>query len=271
MKKKNPPALLTTAADRHLKKLAMLFACLPPLADALILYPLLQIVLANTGNGILYQILSALSQIINLTGFFAVASLSVYCALASALSALGRVLALQGIAYLVLTVLLRTLVQWLLAFLDSTFVLPFAFSNFTLQMLTESDNMMLIWSAVQLFINVILMMVLLVIVVAITLVIRQKQTASLTLESLADGSAGSSFSLVLRITALIYLIQAFINQLLTTLDLVKGSDASDVIANLATILAPYFLLAIYTFIGYWVMQTILRRVAEKTLSLCQAE
>lgn len=273
MKKSISPVLLSRGADRFLKKLALLIAFLPPLADAIVLYPLTQIALANLGAGVLYQLLSALSQLVSISGFFAAVALAVYCVYADALSALGRVFALQGIAYLTSVVLLRTLVQWLLALLDDKLSLSFALSNFTLNTLTESDGMMLIWSAISLFTNVILLMVLLAVIVGIALLLRRRQREALTLEALADGKRENHPSVVLclRIATIIYLVQALVNQIYSTVTSVSGVETAELIADLASIITPYFLLAIYTFVGYWVMQSVIRAVAAKALALsCDA-
>lgn len=272
MKPKNSPARLLPSADRFLKKLALLFAFLPPLADTLILYPLAQAALANSGEGVLYQILSAASQLLGIAGFFAAVALAVYCVFADALSALGRVFALQGISYLVSVVFLRTLVIWLTALIDNKLHPVFALSNFTLAYLTDNDGMMLIWSAVSLFINSVVLMVLLVIVTAIALLLRRKQSAPSSLEAIADenGDLHPRILLCLRLTTLIYLIQALANQVYTTVATTSDWDAAELIARLASVTAPYFLIAIYAFIGYWLMQTVLRQIARKVLALCSS-
>lgn len=271
MKKTNSPALFTPAADRFLKRLALLFAFVPPLADTLILFPIMQAVLANYGQGVLYQLLSVISQLLGLCGFFAIVALAVYCVFADAISALGRAFALQGISYLVSAVLLRTLMLWLLAFINDTLRPVFAVSNYTLGYWTDSDGMMLIWAAISLFINVIVMMVLLAVIVAIALFLRRKQKERIPLE----GFVGSGdevyprFTLCFRIAALIYLVQALANQVYSTVTSVAGLDAAEVIADLASIISPYFLLAIYAFIGYWAMQFAVGRIARRTLALCK--
>lgn len=270
MKQKKPPALFTPAADRFLKKIALLFAFIPPLADTLILFPLTQMALANSGEGVLYQILATTSQLLNLSGFFVIAALAIYCAFADAFSALGRAFALQGISYLFSMVLLRTFIVWLSALIDNKLQPVFALSNFTLNYLTDNDGMMLIWSAISFFINSIMLMALLVIVVAIALLLRRKQKERISFEALAgtDGELHPRITLCLRITTLIYLIQALANQIYTTIVSTADWDAAQLVANLATVAAPYFLLAIYAFVGYWLMQTVTQKIAQKTLALC---
>lgn len=272
MKKTPPSAKLTAAADRHLKKLAVIIAFLPPLIDSLILFPLTQIVAANYGTHIIYQILSVLSQLMNLAGFFAAVALAVYCVFANALSALGRVIALQGIAYLSAVVVLRTFILWLLALIDDKLRLGFSFSNYTLNSLLESDGMMLIWSAISLFLNIIMLMLLIVIIVGIALLLRRKHIDSLSLNALADNDDGllPPITLTLRIGSLIYVIQALANQIYDTVQYVSGMDTAQVMSSLASIISPFFLLAIYTFVGYNLMLWLIRRISKQALSLCQA-
>lgn len=269
--KKTPSAIvLTESADRFLKTLALLFAFVPPLADSLILFPLTQIALANGGTGVIYQILSAASQVISIGGFFAAVSLAVYCVFADALSALGRIFALQGISFLLSVVFLRTFMLWFLALIDDALHPVIALSNYTLYTVTSDDGMMLIWSAISLFTNVIVLMALMLIVVAVALLLRRKQSVRIPLESLIDshGESHPRFSLCYRIATMIYLIQALANQIYQTVGEVTGVTSSEIIANLASVIAPYFLLAIYAFVGYWVMQTVGRRISVKVLAIC---
>lgn len=267
MNNKRSTLVLSEGGDRLLKKAALLVAFLPPLADSLVIYPLTQIALANLGTGVLYQLLTVLSQLVSISGFFVAVAIAVYCVFADAFSALGRVFALQGISYLVSVVLLRTLIQWLLALIDSTFVFPFAFSNFTLNTITENDGMMLVWSAISLFVNVILLMVLMTVIVGIALLLRRRARDSVTLETLAESKQENhpSVTLCLRIATVIYLVQALINQIYTTVTSVSGVSTDELIGELASIVSPYFLLAIYTFVGYWAMQSTIRALAAKVL------
>lgn len=272
--KKTPSAiLLTESADRFLKKLALLIAFIPPLADSLILFPLTQIALANGGTGVIYQILSTVSQIVSLGGFFAAVALAVYCIFADALSALGRVFALQGISFLVSVVFLRTFMLWFLALIDDALHLVLALSNYTLYTVTSDNGMMLVWSAISLFTNVVVLMALMLIVVAVALLLRRKQNTRIPLDALVDrqGEAHPRFSLCYRIATLIYLLQALVNQIYQTVGEVAGATSSEIIANLANVIAPYFLLAIFAFVGYWVMQTATVRIAVKVLSICTTD
>lgn len=274
MKKTKPAARLSKAADRHLKRSALLFSFLPPLADTLILFPLMQMVLANGGDGVVYQILSVISQLIGLAGFFAIIALSVYCVFADAMSALGRAIALQGISYLVSTVLLRTLMFWLLALVNDTLRPVYAISNYTLSYWTDSSGMMLIWSALSFFINAVMLMLLLTVVVAVALLLHRRQKEGITLESLAsdapERSAGQSLILLsLRIATLIYLVQALANQLYQTVVSVSDLSASEILGQIGQVVAPYFLLAIFAWVGYWLMQVIARLTASKVLALCK--
>ncbi len=273
MKKTNSPAVVNASADRFLKKLALILAFLPPLIDTLIFFPLQQITLANLGAGVLYQILSVASQLLNLSSFFAIVALAVYCVYADDLSALGRVFALQGISYLSAVVLLRTFVYWALAVLDDTFILgSFSFCNLTLQKLTDSGGMMLIWSAISLFINVIMLILLLLIVTAIALLLYRrglKKSIDFSLKALTveNNAAQQALTCCFRLATLIYLIQALINEIYDTVQSLGASNTSIEFAELAPMIAPYFLLAIYACVGYWIMQLAARAIARKAFTL----
>lgn len=269
MKKQTSLAVLTPAADRSLKKLALLIALIPLAVEIVVLFPILQIVNANIGNGVLYQILSVASRILNLTGYFAAIALSVYCVFADALGALGRTFALQSLFRLLFEVVLRTFLLWLLAVIDNALHPSIALSNFTLNSLTENNGQELLGSALFDFLGVVVTVVLLAVIIFVALLIRRKHLP-VSLESLVDSGDGlhGGALLSLRVATLIYLIQALANQIYSTFTLVSGIETSALIANIGLIAAPYFLLAIYAFAGYRGMLVFLQKTAERTLALC---
>lgn len=272
MKKKITPAALTPAADRSLKKIALIASVLPLAAEFLILFPLIQIVSANLGDGVLYQILAVTSRMLNLAGFFGAIALSVYCVFADALSALGRVFALQSIFRLLAEVGLRTFLLWLLALINDSLRPSVALSNYTLNSLTENNATELFASALYDFLSVVTMIVLLAIIIFAALIIRKKQGSQPSLDTLADPEAPACRGITssLRIATVIYLLQALANQIYNTVVLVSGVDTEQLIESLAIIISPYFLLAIYAFAGYWFMLFISQRLAVRTLSVCRS-
>lgn len=269
MKKPNILTVLSPAADRSLKKTALYISLIPLALEIIVLFPILQIVNANIGSGVLYQILSVVSRMLNLAGYFAAIALSIYCVFADALGALGRTFALQSLFRLFFEVILRTFLLWLLALIDSNLRTSIAISNFTLNSLTENNGQELLGSALFDFLGTIVTIVLLAVIIFIALLIRRKHFPA-SLESLADddGVLHSGILLSLRISALIYLIQALTNQIYSTYTLVSGIETSELIANIGLIAAPYFLLAIYAFAGYWGMLIFMQKISAHTLRLC---
>lgn len=268
--KRSSPLLLTPEADRSLKKLALLISTLPIAAEILVLYPLLEILSANIGKGLLYTTLSVFSTCLNLAGYFAAIALAIYCVYAGALSALGRVFALQSVFRLFGEVILRTFLLWLLALIDQTFRPSIALSDYMLSTLTKDNCSILFVSSLDDFFGVVLKIVLLAIIILIALLIYQKRAKGCPLECIVspDGSVLPPVTLSLRIATLIYALQALCNQLNESYISLRSVEKQEILTNIGMIAAPYFLIAIFAFGGYIGMQALLSFISRKTLPLC---
>lgn len=273
MKKSSPPkpqasapAVLTSAATARLLRFATLLALIAPLVDTLLIFPLRQIILANLGAGVFFQIVFQVTELFNLVAFFLLLVLAVYCAIAGSLRIVGRIVALHGISSIFVVVLLRILLYWLMAWIDSGYFLPFDLSNQTLNTLTQNSGAELMSLALSLFISQVILFVLLAVVVFIAMRTRQKALAAradLSPIALCKSFDASPLPGLLRTGLILYTLFALINQIYDTVATVINLGAPDSFGSLMSLVVPYFLLAIYTLLCYLALDYGTRYIAQK--------
>lgn len=265
--KPTAPAALSAAAIQKLSRLTVLLALIAPLIDALVIFPLRQIILANSsGTGALYQIFFQTTELFNLAAFFLLLALAVYCAIADSTKTLGRILALHGIASVFVVILLRLVIYYLLAWLDSVLYLPFDLCNQTLNALMKHGNSELLYTALSLFIGQVFLFAILLIASLIALRSRQKalaKGADLSPLRLFKTFDESPLPRVLRPGLIIYAVLAFGNQAVDTILTILQAGAPDGFSSLMTLVVPYFLLAIYCLLCYLVLDYGTRYIARE--------
>ena len=150
-------------------RFALIFALIVPLADTVLISPACGAVLANVGDGVLYEILSRLSELAVTAAFLSMCAL-VVCAVFADLRALAlRLLLLEGLSFIFIGVLLKSAMLWVCAALDEclfTELGSFALSNYTLAQI--NDQLLVWWSMISCFMNVLMLCV---VVLALGLVI----------------------------------------------------------------------------------------------------
>lgn len=277
MKKKAPSAAkspksvasaaLSPAAAKRLSRLTVLLALIAPLVDALVIFPIRQIILANSsGTGMVYQIFFHATELFNLAAFFLLLALAVYCAMADSTRTLGRILALHGISSVFVVILLRMGIYYLLAWLDSELYLSFDLCNQTLGALTKNGSTELLYTALSLFISQIFLFVILLIASLIALRTRQKtlaKGADLSPLRLYKQFDDSPLPRALRPGLIIYAVLALGNQVVDTVMTILQAGAPDGFSSLMTLVVPYFLLAIYCLLCYLVLDYGTRYIAKE--------
>ena len=263
--KTSPPATLSAAAVKKLSRLTLLLALVAPLIDAVVIFPLRQIILSNHGAGTVYQIFFQATELFNLAAFFLLLALAVYCAVADSTKTLGRILALHGISSVFVVILLRLAVYYLLAWLDSTLVLPFELCNVTLNTLT-ADSSEMVYTGLSLFISQVFLCVILLI--ASLFALRRRQTALRARQDLSPSSLYQNYDdtplpVALRLGLIAYGVLAFVNSVLNTVGTVLQAGAPDSFNTLLSLVVPYFLLAIYCLLCYLVLDYGTRYIARE--------
>ena len=137
-----------------------MFAIIIPIVDALVLSPLCDTILANIGDGILYEILSKVSELAVTTAFLAQCAVIVCCIFARENKLAVRIFWIESLSFLFLVVLLKPAVLWICAAIDEYILSElgtFVLSNYTLfQMHNELLGW---WAMISYFMNVLMLMV----------------------------------------------------------------------------------------------------------------
>lgn len=249
-----PQESLSHSAQKKLAKYVLLLTVIAPILDTLVIFPLRQIILANSsGTSIIYEVFYQITELFNLTAFFLLLALTVYCALADAPKLLGRIVALHGIASVFIVILLRMGIYYLLAWIDSAFYPPFDLCNQTLNALTKDDGAQMMALALTLFISQVILFVLVGIIALLAL--RSRQTAlarktDLSPTALSEQFDQTPFPRLLKLTLILYAIEAFANQIINTVLSLIELGIPGTFSTLLDLIVPYFLLAIYCLLGY---------------------
>ncbi|MBO5779467.1 MAG: hypothetical protein J6R82_07860 [Clostridia bacterium] len=259
-------ATLTAAATAKLMRFTILLTVIVPLIDTFLIFPLRQIILANTGAGVLYQIVFQATELFNLIAFFLLIALAIYCAIADSPRTLGRIIALHGAVSVFVVVLLRLGVYYLMAWVDTGYFLPFDLCNQTLNTLTRNSGAELWTLALTLFISQVILFVLLVVMVLIAMHARhraQNKKADLSPIALYRQFDESPLPKQLTIGLIIYTAFALGNQIFDTIATVVNLGAPDSFNTLLSLIVPYFLLAIYSLLGYLALDYGTRYIAKE--------
>ncbi len=248
------PAAPSPESNARLGRLILLLAIGAPLLDTLAIFPLGQIILANSsGTGLLFQIYSQFSELFNLASFFLLLALAVYCAFTDRTPLVGRILALHGFVSVFGVILLRLGLFLGLAWLDSALLLPFDLCNLTLTTLTKDSGARLMAQGLALFLSQVILFVLLIGISMIALFRRQKAVASgidLSPMGVYRSFDATPLPRTLRLGALLYALLAFGNLIYDTVKTVTDYGAPDSFGTLLSLIVPYFFTGIYCLLCY---------------------
>lgn len=265
-----PPAsarFLSASAHKKLSFYVLLLAVIAPLLDALVIFPLRQIILANSsGTSMVYEVFYQITELFNLTAFFLLLTLTIYCALADAPKLLGRIVALHGIASVFIVILLRMGIYYLLAWIDAEFYPPFDLCNQTLNSLTKNDGAEWMALSLTLFLSQVILFVLLGIIALLSLRARQTAIArkiDLSPAALSEQWEATPFPRLIKLTLILYALQAFANQIIDTVLSLLDLGVPNAFSTLLSLIVPYFLLALYCLLGYLAMDAGARYIARQ--------
>ncbi len=266
MKNKNPTRTMSPAAASYCKRTVYLLSLAASLL-LVILSLVYQALGANFGAGALgVNIYYYFTQIISVCVFFALASISIYTYFAGNYQAFAHSLLMNGLSCVFVSVLLNTLLIWLLAFLDDITDLPFEISNNTLTILNDGG---LIYLMSMSFISVLSLFLVMLVSLLIMRPLRKKYTKNfidLSFEALAGKKEGENpLKIPMALFAGCFAVISFIFQALDTFNTVAEMGAPTDLSQYVYLLTPFIMLVIYTLAGYFVMQYFTGIFANKIL------
>lgn len=254
-------------------KLALVFALIIPLADTLVLSPLSGTILANIGDGVLYEIFSKLSELAVTVAFLAMCALIV-CAVFAGKTRLAAILFLiEGLSFVFIAVLLKSGVLWLNAALDEYLLSElgtFALSNYTLTQL--SDEHLVLWSMISYFINIVMLtFVMATGFFAATVKVNSIKATGrrLSHETLvADLPKNTLVNRYVALPVLVYLTAQLVFCGLDTADSIVNYGKPTLISEYLFIILPYVYQVGFAIVGYFVCQYIAYAVISRLDKNC---
>ncbi len=240
-------------------RLTLLLAFIIPLADAIILSPFCEILLANIGDGVLYEIFSKLSELIVTTAFLSVCALTVCALFAGKTKLASKIFWLEIISFIFLVVLLKPFVLWFNAFLDEYIfasIGTFALSNYTLAQIR--GEMLVWWAMISLFMNVLMLALIMVAVYFFTKLKISSIKATgrkLSNETLLSGLPKNTLlASSIASPSVIYLITQIIFCITDTLDSIETYGAPVLISDYVFLILPFVYKIGFAVVGYFVCQ-----------------
>ena len=246
-------------------KLAMrftiLFAVIVPIADAIVLSPLCDTVLANIGDGILYEVLTKASELAVTTAFLALCAVIVCCIFAGNNKLAARIFWIEALSFLFLVVLLKPFVLWLNALIDE-YILSglgtFVISNYTLSQM--HDELLIWWAMISYFMNVLM---LLVVMCAAFFASKLKVSSikatgrKLSHETLVDSLPKNSLlNTSVAVPVAVYLLTQIIFCVSDTIDSITLYGAPVLVSEYVFLILPFVYKIGFAIVGYFVCQYI---------------
>ena len=104
MSNKKVSSFFSGSFSKLAMRFTILFAIIIPIVDALVLSPLCDTILANIGDGILYEILSKVSELAVTTAFLAQCAVIVCCIFARENKLAVRIFWIESLSFLFLVI-----------------------------------------------------------------------------------------------------------------------------------------------------------------------
>ncbi len=242
-------------------RFTILFALIIPLADALLLSPICDTILANIGDGILYEVFSKLSELAVTTAFLAQCALIVCCVFAHENKLASRLFWIEALSFLFLVVLLKPFVLWLYAVIDE-YVLSglgtFVLSNYTLTQM--HDEMLVWWAMISYFMNVLMLMVVMCAAFFAAKLRVSSIKASgrkLSHETLVAGLPKNSLlNASVALPVFVYLATQLIFCITDTVDSINSYGAPVLVSEYLFLVLPFVYKIGFAVVGYFVCQYI---------------
>ncbi len=246
-------------------KLAMrftiLFAVIVPIADAFVLSPICDTVLANIGDGILYEVLGKISELAVTSAFLAQCAIIVCCIFAGYNKLAARLFWIEGLSFLFLVVLLKPAVLWINAVIDE-YILSglgvFMLSNYTLAQM--HDDLLIWWAMISYFMNVLMLLVVMIAAffAAKFRVSSIKATGrKLSHETLVAGLPKNSLlNSSVAVPVAVYLLTQLVFCITDTVDSITLYGAPVLVSEYLFLILPFVYKIGFAIVGYFVCQYI---------------
>lgn len=225
-------------------RLSIVFALIVPLADTLLLSPLCGILLANVGDGVLYEIISKLSELLVTVAFLAQCAVIVCAVFAGQNKLAAKLFWIEGLSFVFIAVFLKSGVLWLSAVIDEYLLSElgtFALSNYTLSQI--NDELLVWWSMISYFMNVIMLtFVMTAGFFAAKLKVRSVRATGrkLSHEALVAGlPKNAMINRYVMLPAIVYLVAQMVFCVTDTLDTVAGYGTPALVSEYLFIIMPY--------------------------------
>ncbi len=268
MKNKKPVRTFKNEASRFCKKSVYLLSFASS-AILLLLSDLYLLFIANFGTtSVFITIYYYFTQLLSVSAFFALVSISIYTYFAGNMPAFAHSLTMNALSSVFVSVLANSLIIWLLAFADQNLDLPFSVSNYSLTELNENG---LIYIMSMSFMSVLSLFLVVLVSFLILRTVKRKYVKNYTDLSLDALANSSSPDFPLKTPAAVFAgcfaLVSFLFQALDTLTTVTDIGTPEYVNDYIYLMTPYFMLVIYTLAGYFVMQYFINYFAKKTLDL----
>lgn len=244
--------------DKLAIKLSVVFALILPLCDVLVLSPLCEIILANIGEGILFEMMLSFEGLVGTAAFLCQCTLIV-CAVLASRTALGaKLLLFEGLSFIFIGVFLKSAVFWLSAVIDEYILADigvFALSNYTLA--TIEEGLLVWWSMISYFLNA-LMLTLIMTVGFVAALIKVRAVRSTGRKFSPEALAASlpkngTVNVFVSVPAVVFLISQLAYLVMDTLETLAG-EIPQLISTYVTIITPYAYLILQVALSYFVCQ-----------------
>ncbi len=254
-------------------KLALVFALIIPLADTFFLSPLCGTILANIGDGVLYEIISKLSELVVTVAFLSQCALIVCAVFAGANKLAFKLLLAEGLSFVFIAVFLKSAVLWLNAVIDEYLLSEFgsfALSNYTLAQM--SDDLLVWWSMISYFMNIIMLTVVMVTgFLAASIKARSIKATGrkLSHETLVSQIGKNAvINRYVAIPVIVYLAAQLVFCITDTVDTITAYGAPALFSEYLFIILPYVYQIGFTIVGYFVCQYVAYAVISRLDKNC---
>ncbi|MBP3333836.1 MAG: hypothetical protein J6M35_07310 [Clostridia bacterium] len=242
-------------------RFTLLFALIIPLVDALLLSPLCDTVLANIGEGILYEMVGKISELVVTTAFLAECAVIVCCVFAGQNKLAAKLFWIEGLSFLFLVVMLKPAVLWVNAAIDEYLLSEigtFMLSNYTLSQI--HDELLLWWAMISYFMNVLMLTV----VMCASFFAAKLKVSSikatgrkLSHETLVAGLPKNSLlNPSVAVPTVVYLITQLIFCITDTVDSITNYGAPVLVSEYLFLILPFVYKIGFAIVGYFVCQYI---------------
>lgn len=233
--------------QKRVDRLLLLVLLYIPLISTLVVFPVMQIFIAN-GNDTAYYVCYYLYQIIQTCAFFGYFSAIAVVIRRTGHNGDSRIEWFHTGSELLIFAIGEFLVYSLTAVIDSRNTLPFSLCDKSLAQLTDNGGFELFMTFINLVINAIVIIIIATVVSVIFRRVREKR---------GEGLRYRSYALV---SVIVYLAISYFWRIIDTVIAVKDNGIPYGLGNVMYLLLPYAETAIFAVVGYFFMKTVAESV-----------